>query len=66
MQKSTLICDRCGKVIDTGEDMGRLRFEQYVADSTSSTRSAWTVDTMDLCGKCAGSLATWMDKGELT
>lgn len=66
MQKSTLICDRCGKVIDTSEDMGRLRFERFVADRMCVTRNAWTVDTMDLCGKCAGSLATWMDKGELT
>lgn len=65
MTKSTLICDRCGKVIETSEDLGRLRFERFVADSISFTRSAWTVDTMDLCGKCAGSLITWMNKGEL-
>lgn len=65
MQKSTLICDRCGKVIESSEDLGRLRFERYMADRTCSTRNAWTVDTMDLCGKCAGSLITWMNKGEL-
>ena len=65
MQKSTLICDRCGKVIDTGEDMGRLRFERFASDRLYFTPSAWTVDTMDLCGKCADSLATWLDKGEL-
>lgn len=65
MQKFTLICDRCGKAIDTSEDMGRLRFERFVADRMYFARNAWTVDTMDLCGKCAGSLATWMDKGEL-
>lgn len=62
MQKSTLICDRCGKEIDAHEDLGRLRFDRFVADRTCFTRNAWTVDTMDLCGKCAGSLATWMDK----
>ena len=66
MTKSTLICDRCGKAIDTSEDMGRIRFERFVKDGLCFTRSAWTVKTMDLCGKCAGSLMTWMDKEELT
>lgn len=66
MQKSTLICDRCGKEIDAHEDLGRLRFERFVADRMCFARNAWTVDTMDLCGKCAGSLATWMEKRELT
>lgn len=65
MQKFNLICDRCGKAIDTSKDIGWLRFERFVADRMCFTRNAWTVDTMDLCGKCAGSLATWMDKGEL-
>ena len=65
MQKSILICDRCGKEIDAHEDLGRLRFDRFVADRLYFTRSEWTVDTMDLCGKCAGSLIKWMNKGEL-
>lgn len=62
MQKSILICDRCGKEIDTSEDMGRVRFERFVKDGLCFTRSAWIVKTVDLCGKCAGSLITWMER----
>lgn len=65
MTKSTLICDRCGKAIEASEDLGRLRFERFVKDGRCFTKSAWTVKTMDLCEKCAGSLITWMNKGEL-
>lgn len=45
-------------------------FEEFVKGEISilvpsSTRNARTADTMDLYGKCAGSLITRMNKGEL-